>query len=108
MTEKRVSGNTDTSKSTQHTTQRSTNMAYNNSFTAGKAKSTQSKSEKKEPVFRTGLFTPKKEGSKSIGTARLKEAITIPAGASINLYHNADKKSENSPEFSLVVMENND
>lgn len=58
--------------------------------------------QKREVIFRTGLFAPTKEGVKAIGTVQVKEDITIPAGSYLNLYE-SDKKNEKSPAFSLSV-----
>lgn len=52
-------------------------------------------------IFSTGLFAPR-EGSKSIATVQLKEAVTIPAGSYINMYE-ADSKGDKSPIFRLQV-----
>ena len=56
-------------------------------------------------LFRTGLFKSDKEGVKSLASALVKEAITIPAGSYINLYANDDKKTDASPDFSITVVE---
>lgn len=58
--------------------------------------------QKREVIFRTGLFAPTREGVKAIGTVQVREDITIPAGSYLNLYE-SDKKNEKSPAFSLAV-----
>lgn len=52
-------------------------------------------------IFSTGLFAPR-EGSKSIATVQLKEAVTLPAGSYINMYE-AETKVEGKPIFRLQV-----
>lgn len=59
----------------------------------------------KKAIFRTGLFSPNKEGVKSIGSVQLKEDVTLPAGSYINLYENTDRKSDTSPAFTVSVTE---
>lgn len=55
-------------------------------------------------LFRTGLFAPRNENSKAIGTVQLKEDVVLKAGSYINLYEN-EKKSDTSPIFSMQVRE---
>jgi hypothetical protein len=59
--------------------------------------------EKVEAIFRTGLFLPDREGVAAMASVQVKEDVTIPAGSYITIYKNDDKKSEKSPDFSLVV-----
>jgi hypothetical protein len=77
------------------------NSNSNNSKAAASA-GAKSSGQKREVIFRTGLFAPTKEGVKAIGTVQVKEDVTIPAGSYLNLYE-SDKKSEKSPAFSLSV-----
>lgn len=60
--------------------------------------------EKRETIYRTGLFTSDKEGSKTLASVKVKEAVTIPAGSYINLYHNTDKKTPEGPDYTITVM----
>ena len=85
-------------------------MAYgtNNSNKSGfnssskSAAANKSAGQKREVIFRTGLFSPTREGVKAIGTVQVREDVTIPAGSYLNLYE-SDKKSDKSPAFSLAV-----
>ena len=54
----------------------------------------------------SGLWTraSKKDGSKYLGSPPLKEAITIPVGASIIVKHFPAKKTENSPDYGLSYV----
>jgi len=56
---------------------------------------------KSETLFRTGLFVT--DGGKSLASVQVSETITIPAGSYINLFHNTDKKSESSPDYTISV-----
>ena len=60
---------------------------------------------KKAALYRTGLFAPKKEGVKTIGSVQVKEDVVIKAGSYINLYENDKRSSESSPVFNLTVTE---
>lgn len=55
-------------------------------------------------LFSTGLFAPKKEGSKSLGSVQVKEDILIPAGSYLNLFEN-ERKTDAHPVFNLSVTE---
>jgi len=62
--------------------------------------------EKVEALLSTGLFAPDKDSkSKAIGSVKVKEAITIPAGSYINLYENDRRKSDTDPVFRLQICE---
>jgi hypothetical protein len=67
--------------------------------------STSMKGEVKKALLSTGLFAPD-EGSKTkaAATVRVKEAVTIPAGAYINLYEN-DRTDGKGPIFKLQIRE---
>jgi hypothetical protein len=54
-------------------------------------------------LYSTGLFAPDGDRSKAVGTVRVKEAITIPAGSYINLYENDRRKGDKDPVFKLQV-----
>lgn len=54
-------------------------------------------------ILSTGLFTPNKEGVKSIGSVQVKEDVLIPAGSFINLYPNDRKSKDNDPTYKLTV-----
>lgn len=58
----------------------------------------------KEALFSTGLFAPKSDKTKSIGSVQLKEAVTLPAGSYINLY-TVENGGENKPVFRIQVRE---
>ena len=58
----------------------------------------------KTAILTTGLFAPENSKSKAIGTIKLKEAVTLPAGSYINLYE-VDRKGDKSPVFRLQVRE---
>ena len=62
-------------------------------------------STKSDALFSTGLFAPDKEGSKALGTVKVKETITIPAGSYINLYENDRRKTDKDPMFKLQIRE---
>lgn len=55
---------------------------------------------KRDVIFATGLFSPNKEGVKSVGSVQVKEDVLIPAGTYINLYAN-DKVDGKGPAFKL-------
>ena len=79
------------------------NYSSSNNSNRGAASSAQKSSgQKREVIFRTGLFAPTREGVKAIGSVQVKEDITIPAGSYLNLYE-SDKKNEKSPAFNLQV-----
>lgn len=62
--------------------------------------------DKVEALLSTGLFAPDKDSkSKAIGSVKVKEAITIPAGSYINLYENDRRKSDTDPVFRLQIRE---
>jgi hypothetical protein len=62
--------------------------------------------DKVEALLTTGLFAPDKDSkSKAIGSVKVKEAITIPAGSYINLYENDRRKSDTDPLFRLQIRE---
>lgn len=54
-------------------------------------------------LYSTGLFAPDSDKSKAVGTVRVKETITIPAGSYINLYENDRRKGDKDPVFKLQV-----
>lgn len=54
-------------------------------------------------LYSTGLFAPDGDRSKAVGTVKVKETITIPAGSYINLYENDRRKGEKDPVFKLQV-----
>ena len=58
----------------------------------------------KPALLSTGLFKPENGKSKAIGTVKLKEGITIPAGSYINLYE-VENRKDTSPVFRLQVRE---
>lgn len=76
-----------------------------NKFSGGQSRGTQvaSKPVDSSVVLSTGLFAPDNEKSKATATIKLKEAVTIPAGAYINLYKNEDRKSDKSPIYRVQV-----
>jgi hypothetical protein len=86
-------------------------MAYGNNNARGSfATRTPSKqpeapaqTERPADLFRTGLFVPDREGVSAMASVQVKEDVMIPAGSYITIYKNDDKKSEKSPDFSLVV-----
>jgi hypothetical protein len=49
------------------------------------------------------LFAPDSDRSKAVGTVKVKETITIPAGSYINLYENDRRKGDKDPVFKLQV-----
>lgn len=54
-------------------------------------------------LYSTGLFAPDSDRSKAVGTVKVKETITIPAGSYINLYENDRRKGDKDPVFKLQV-----
>lgn len=52
-------------------------------------------------ILSTGMFKPEK--GVAIASIRLKETVTLEAGDYVNVYHNAEKKSDKSPDFRLQV-----
>ena len=54
-------------------------------------------------LYSTGLFAPDGDRSKAVGTVKVKETITIPAGSYINLYENDRRKGDKDPVFKLQV-----
>lgn len=57
---------------------------------------------KVENLFSTGMWVQEK--GPALASVQVKEAITIPAGAYINLYDNRDdKKSDAHPDFKVTV-----
>jgi hypothetical protein len=56
-------------------------------------------------LYSTGLFAPRNEKSKAIGTVQVKEDVVLKAGSYINLYENDKKTSDNSPIFRMQVRE---
>lgn len=57
---------------------------------------------KVENVFTTGMWLQEK--GPALASVQVKEDITIPAGAYINLYDNrGDKKSDAHPDFKVTV-----
>lgn len=70
-------------------------------------KATTGTGEKREYILSTGLFAPTKAGVKSLGSVQVKESVTIPAGAFINLYENDNRTSEKQPVFRLTIAEGN-
>lgn len=54
-------------------------------------------------LYSTGLFAPDGDKSKAVGTVKVKETITIPAGSYINLYENDRRKDDKDPVFKLQV-----
>ena len=73
------------------------NMARSNSTQSAGSKTASS------ALYSTGLFAPDGDRSKAVGTVRVKEAITIPAGSYINLYENDRRKGDKDPVFKLQV-----
>lgn len=66
------------------------------------AKGTVATTAKVENVFTTGMWLQEK--GPALASVQIKEDITLPAGAYINLYDNrADKKSEAHPDFKVTV-----
>ncbi len=51
-------------------------------------------------VFSTGLFKPEK--GMAVGSIKIKETITLPAGSYLNLYQN-EPKSPKSPVYRIQV-----
>lgn len=61
---------------------------------------------KREVVYSTGLFAPTNAESKSLGSVKVAEDITIPAGSYINLY-NFDSEVANgktAPAYKLMIV----
>ena len=58
-----------------------------------------------DAIFSTGLFAPKSENAKAIGTVTVDKEIVIPAGSFINLYKVDDerRKTDKHPVYSLLV-----
>lgn len=57
---------------------------------------------KVENLFQTGMWLQEK--GPALASVQVKEDITIPAGAYINLYDNrGDKKSDAHPDFKVTV-----
>jgi hypothetical protein len=54
-------------------------------------------------LYSTGLFAPDSDRSKAVGTVKVRETITIPAGSYINLYENDRRKGDKDPVFKLQV-----
>ena len=80
------------------------NTGSNGNFS--KAAAPVSGGDKVEALLSTGLFAPDKDSkSKAIGSVKVKEAITIPAGSYINLYENDRRKSDTDPVFRLQIRE---
>lgn len=77
-----------------------------NSFSKGTVSKGEVSKSSSTALLNTGLFAPE-EGSpsKAIGSVRLKESITIPAGAYVNLYENDRRKSDKDPIFKLQIRE---
>lgn len=60
--------------------------------------------QKKDSVFRTGLFKPKFDDAKNVAEVLVKEAITIPAGSRIKLYEvEADKQGTAGKLFNIDI-----
>jgi hypothetical protein len=90
-------------------------MAYGNSGTqnrtntqgqkpAVKAAVAGTMTQKKDSVFRTGLFKPKFDDAKNVAEVLVKEAITIPAGSRIKLYEvEADKQGTAGKLFNIDI-----
>lgn len=82
------------------------NTGSNGNFSKAAVSAPVSGGDKAEPLLSTGLFAPDKESkSKAIGSVKVKEAITIPAGSYINLYENDRRKSDTDPVFRLQIRE---
>jgi|LakMenEpi03Aug12_release.lakeMendotaPanAssembly.Ray.scaffolds.fasta_scaffold439001_2 hypothetical protein len=78
------------------------NMARSSS-TSSSAQSAGTGKAVSSALYSTGLFAPDGDRSKAVGTVRVKEEITIPAGSYINLYENERRKGEKDPVFKLQV-----
>jgi PAB1-binding protein PBP1 len=92
-------------------------MAYGNSGTQNRNSNAQRGSvptqraavagtmtQKKESVFRTGLFKPKFDDAKNVAEVLVKEAITIPAGSRIKLYMvDEDKQGTSGKLFNIDI-----
>lgn len=76
-----------------------------NSFSKPVVAAATSGSVKTDALLSTGLFAPDNDKSKAIGTVRVKETITIPAGSYINLYENDRRKGDKDPVFKLQIRE---
>lgn len=74
----------------------------NKSATSTASKSVGSGSGDSEVILSTGLFTPSNKNSKALATIQVKEAVTIPAGAYINVYQN-EQKTEKHPVLRMQV-----
>ena len=73
------------------------NMARSTQQSAGTSKTASN------ALYSTGLFAPDGDRSKAVGTVKVKETITIPAGSYINLYENERRKGDKDPVFKLQV-----
>lgn len=62
---------------------------------------------KRNVVYSTGLFTPKSEKSKAIGSIMVAEDVMIPAGTWLNLYvfDGEVKEGKQAPAYRLVASE---
>lgn len=91
-------------------------MAYGNSGTQNRSNQGQkpvvqktaavagTMAQKKDSVFRTGLFKPKFDDAKNVAEVLVKEAITIPAGSRIKLYEvEADKQGTAGKLFNIDI-----
>lgn len=83
-------------------------MAYvprNSGSTSGNMarSNTSAGSSSSNALYSTGLFAPDGDRSKAVGTVKVKEAITIPAGSYINLYENDRRKGDKDPVFKLQI-----
>lgn len=72
------------------------NMSRSNTQSAGSKTASSA-------LYSTGLFAPDGDRSKAVGTVKVKETITIPAGSYINLYENERRKGDKDPVFKLQV-----
>lgn len=75
------------------------NMARSNTAAGSNGQASSSASS----LYSTGLFAPDSDRSKAVGTVKVKETITIPAGSYINLYENDRRKGDKDPVFKLQV-----
>jgi hypothetical protein len=76
------------------------NMARSNTSAGSGEKAASSAT---SSLYSTGLFAPDSERSKAVGTVKVRETITIPAGSYINLYENDRRKGDKDPVFKLQV-----
>jgi hypothetical protein len=86
-------------------TPRNSGSSSGSSYSKPVAHKPEASAAKSDALFSSGLFTPDNEKSKAIGTVRVKETITIPAGSYINLYENDRKKTDKDPVFKLQIRE---